>query len=78
MIYHIVWDNDDARFDFYDNTYWHSLDAAYAAIHQKANDNYEKLQQVWQECDSDIPTFSDWVDYCIQWFLYEEEIQTED
>ena len=68
-MYYIYWDSEDARFNYYDKTYWHSIKEAKDKIKNEALFNRAKLYQDWKN-DTDTLSFEEWVTSCIEDFLY--------
>lgn len=84
-IYHIIWDSDDARFQYADNTYWSSRRNFFANLTDWMKENEKKLQVIWEDIDKcngnhidETTDFEYWKNWCVENFCYIEEIELQD
>ena len=73
-VYFILWDSEDYRFAYQNETLWADKEKAFETIRTEAKAHQEEL---WSSYKEDLyagdMTFDEWIDWCIHNFLYVEE-----
>lgn len=84
-IYHVIWDCDDARFQYANNTYWNSRNNFFANLEDWMKNNKKYLETIWYDTDQydksdqkEDTDFEYWKKWCVENFCYIEEIKLQD